>query len=224
MDLPTMGLKENDRLEAGGDVKDIGDIESMTPPFTVFFWRRSDETLCRHRNPLWRTDLGMNFDACGTIDMLHAVHLGVMQSWGKVALWEMLLNEVYGHRADSDDRLANSCLVIRGALTRWLKIRRATYPAEVLTEVNDFTPSMVGTHTHPAFKLKGAETWCFALFLVHELELHGSRVGVRGPRLLMAGRCLVDIVMATRQHGWVMPPTTIEEQCCKKAYVRYEKM
>ena len=52
VDLPALGLLKRDRLEPSHEVPDIGPIESVDTPFVATFWRRSMETMARHRNPI----------------------------------------------------------------------------------------------------------------------------------------------------------------------------
>jgi hypothetical protein len=209
-DVIEKGLKEGDRLEPSDEVRDIGEFQSLAVPFVATFWRRGDETLCRHRNPLWQREVGMAFEKCSTVDVLHGMHLGVLQVWARITIWFLLLAGVYGQPADAADRLANACLVVRSRLAAWAKERRVANPEEVLTMLNDFTANMVGSSGSQTLKLKGGETWTFSLFLVHQLETHLVRLGSNGHRLLMAGRCLLDIVLEMRRHGWVIPKDAIQ--------------
>ena len=51
--IPELRLEAGDRLEPGPLLADVAAFEQLTPPFSVCFWRVSEETHARHRNPLF---------------------------------------------------------------------------------------------------------------------------------------------------------------------------
>ena len=55
--LPSLGLLKGDRLEPSGNLMDVGQLESVTT-FSLWltFWRQANETIARHRNPLFSRD------------------------------------------------------------------------------------------------------------------------------------------------------------------------
>ena len=69
-------------------------------PLHLVCWRRSEETLCTHRCPLWDIDIGITPSKTIAIDLMHTLHLGVMQEYAKEAVWLLLLSPVWGIRAD----------------------------------------------------------------------------------------------------------------------------
>ena len=57
VDMPQIGKEKNDRLEPCATVQDVGEtfdnlVVDHSRPIRVCFWRRSEETAIRHRNPL----------------------------------------------------------------------------------------------------------------------------------------------------------------------------
>ena len=84
-DVPDLGLATHDRLEPSAQLPDLGESGSVPIAGTlqVVFWATSRETMARHRCPLFSTALGT--DPCRTVafDTLHALYLGVMNTFCK---------------------------------------------------------------------------------------------------------------------------------------------
>ena len=74
--IPELNLMSGDRLEPCEALRDIGKFESLVVPVTVTFWRTADESLARHRNPLFSAELGTSPSRTLTIDVLHALYPG----------------------------------------------------------------------------------------------------------------------------------------------------
>jgi hypothetical protein len=210
-DLLEFGLAVHDRIEPSSDLPDVGLFESTAPPFIAVFWRRGEESLCRHRNPLFSESYGVSAESSLTVDTLHAFYLGVMNTWCRVAVWILLLSGVYGVRATSDDSLTVCCLSLRSALFVWYGIRRRDFPDEVLTQLNDLTPAMLGSQWSPKCKTKGAETWAFLLFLLSEIRKYGTRLGDDFHRIRVAGECLESMVLIWRRCPWKVPSGDIQD-------------
>lgn len=209
--LPEFGLRVGDRLEPSPSLPDVGKLADAALPIVLTFWRRSAESLCRHRNPLFRADLGLQVETALTVDILHAINLGVMNTWCRVAAWELLLSGVYGARASGPEGRTTTVLAMRAKLFAFYKRRRAQHPEEVLTHLNDLTPAMLGTVGKQRCKVKGAECWCLLLFLLEEIEQFGQRVGNNWQRLIMAGRCLESMIVGWRRASWVLSDQQIED-------------
>ena len=62
-DVPELGLRRDDRLKPCQGLPDIGELENIDTSVgtTVIFWRPSNDTLCRHRNPLLGDRTGLSF-------------------------------------------------------------------------------------------------------------------------------------------------------------------
>jgi hypothetical protein len=215
-DVPELGLSAGDRLEPSDSCPDVGAVSGLAPPFTLTFWRDSEESISRHRNPLFRASYGLAAETSMTVDTLHALYLGVMHVWCREAVWQLLTSGVYGASATSGADLVVCCLAMRTSLFNWYKARRAKFPSEGLTEVTDWIPSMVGKHGKPKLKTKAAETWSVLLFLVDELEKLRGLSGPHWQRLVMAGRRLESLVLRWRACSWTLPPHVIEDGLCRR--------
>ena len=162
--LPELGLVVGDRLEPSDSLHDVGKLRDAEVPLDVVFWRRSEESLCRHRNPLLTADVGLSTDKALTVDTLHALYLGVMLVYCRVTVWVVLHSGVYGHGVGGEAGLVPAVLAIRHALFGFYDRRHAALPEENLTRVSDMVPAMLGTSADPKLKTKGAETWGFLFF------------------------------------------------------------
>ena len=77
------GLMQNDRLEPNAGLMDVGKLEQVTEfPARVSFWRRSRETLCTHRSPIFVSRLGVTPERSIAICGLHTLLPGPVLSWG----------------------------------------------------------------------------------------------------------------------------------------------
>jgi hypothetical protein len=184
--LPTLGLEANDRLEPSDELPDVCALETATLPCTVVFWRRSDDSLARHRNPLFCPELGLTPNQCLTTDTLHAMYFGPMKSWCTAALWFIVLSGFYGVIGTVAENTAAALLAMRHDLMQWYKASAVEFPN--LTRLSDLTPKMVGTRTQRKCKTKAAETWGLMLFLLSVFEQSLPFFGDDGAKYLAAGR------------------------------------
>ena len=77
-DMPEWGLLKGDRLEPIPTMIDIGGFDGINMfPFSVCFWRRSLETVCRRRNPLFDERIGITIENVIAVDSLHTNAQGV---------------------------------------------------------------------------------------------------------------------------------------------------
>jgi hypothetical protein len=216
--LPELGLRLDDRLEPSDPVPDVGLFDECAVPFQATFWRCSEESLTRHRNPLFAAaETGLSV-ARLCVDTLHCLYLGVMKFWCRITMWKMFACGYYGLLGTADENLIAAVLVMRSNLFDFYKKRRAEHPGEELTQVADFTPKMCGSRSDQACKTKGGETWGFTLFLLTEIRTIGPVQLPDHDRLLLAGQSLERIVCIWNEHGWVIPAQALEDAClnCQK--------
>jgi len=76
-DIPGLRLRKHDRLEPSVGLADISKLDQLEVPATITFWRVSNESVARHRNPLFRDTAvtGLSLSSL-TADLLHAFYLG----------------------------------------------------------------------------------------------------------------------------------------------------
>ena len=181
----------------------------------VVFWRCSNESVSRHRNPLFDIALGITVDGTMTVDFLHCLHLGVFQHYCKIVVWMLLESAIWSSTAtNQDERHEVAVLCLRSELGLWYDARKRTHPGEDLTVLHDLTVKMLGTKDAPALKMSGAETWGFLMFLVDGLEKHGAALGVEARRLREAGLLLIRFMTILATGGATLEPHELQDLAC----------
>ena len=183
------------------------------------FWAVGEESLSRHRNPLLRKSLGVTALSL-TVDTLHTVYLGIMNSFCMFVIWRCLLAHVWSTGSTLEEVVEKTVIVARSRLHAWHRRRHVEKPREVLTVVHDFTKGMIGTRDDKKCKTKGHETWSLMLFLLDELSRY-PKVPDQG-RLLRAGRALEDMVKVWKLSKWRM--SAIQIQRTFDAFNRFVSM
>jgi len=216
--IARLGLEANDRLEPSATLHDVAQFDALSTPCTVVFWRPSAESLARHCNPLLVGELGLDPCACLGVDVLHAIHLGVLKTWARVAVWAALDSGIYGTTGTTDEKFHGAVLAFRAQLMQWYKQRHAQYPTEHLTRVGDFTHKMVGGPSNQQLKTKGAETWGIANFLIWLYDQYKHRLGAEWQRIMRAGHAIVRVVNIINNHKgqWVMPEAARKDTIIKR--------
>ena len=212
-DLPALALRQGDRLEPSHVLDDIGAFERFPIGEVATFWRRSEEGGARHRNPCFMADMGLSGDRCLTFDVLHCLHLGVMNTYCAVSLWEILDSGVFG-LATSQDHLQHAVAVMRNRMIQFYADHRRLHPGSPLTEVSDLTLGRLTTREAGVLKTKGAETYGMLKFVLHVLDVYGQSVP-QHDRLSQAGTGLLRLVEIWRTSKWRLAPAEIEEHRCK---------
>ena len=160
-DVPELCLRMNDRLEPSVELRDVALFEDLQPPCSVVFWRHADESLARHRNPLFEANVGVTPTRSLTVDTLHCLYLGVINVWCKIAVWALLGSGVYG-QVGVERKLrwppSSHC-----GHPSWLGIGGAPRRSQRkgVTRVSDLTLNMLGARQDPTCKTKAAEPWAW---------------------------------------------------------------
>lgn len=177
VDLPDLHLLRKDRLEPHEGLPDVAAFDAIsTFPCRVLFWRRSNETRCRHRNPLFDRAIGVTIDSLA-VDKLHSLYLGPAQVWSCHALWKLLVSDVFETGLRGEPLYKESLQRILAQLWPWYKRRRAERPNEELCEIQALTVKMLGNKpTTPQLNLKAKETKDFFPFVLEVLKTMQRRV------------------------------------------------
>ena len=192
-------LDEGDRLEPHSGLMDIAEFDAITTfPAQALFWRRSNETLCTHRSPLFNYRIGITPTKSIAIDALHTLFLGPMLVWGKLALWCLLLAGIWGtFESNNEERLRVAIMAMRAALMHWYSQEQAQ--GRFHTRIDYMTSKMIGTQSKQALKLKAMEAYGFIQFLVHCLLTYPSP---NTHALRAAGQLLIQFVQIMKDsHG-----------------------
>jgi hypothetical protein len=214
-DIANLGLLAGDRLEPTPSLLDVADFEGLPIGTEVIFWRTSEDTIARHRNPLFNKALGLAPNRCLAIDTLHGWNFGPLKNWCKVAIWYLLASGFFGVLGTAEENILVSLLMLRNAL----HIFYTTAANRKLTRVHDFTIKMLGTQATPQCKTKAAETFGVMLFLIDQLRTHRERLSDESAILLEAGECLATVTNIWNTHGTQIPDDAI--QLCFNNYSRY---
>jgi len=189
-----LGLLPGDRLEACPWILDVGEYDNISQfPAPVRFWRPSMETLARWRNPVFNQKWGLTPARAITVDLMHALNLGVMLVFAQFVVWFMITNNVWAECTTIEETVNLSVHAIRHELRTWYRQRSEAHPDEVLTKVK-WGRKTVGDSHERALRLKASQTWTFLLFLIAQLEKHVRRLGAEGARLLAAAKALENFV------------------------------
>ena len=214
-DVPALGLRRGDRLEPSPALPDVSRFEELPADtgHAIVFWRPSEETLTRHRNPMFDADIGVTPNRSLTIDDLHCLYLGVFKIYAMTALWFLLTSGIFGDVGVAEENLMIALMVLRHALNEFSKARPE------LTRLHDLTPKMVGENSKRVLKTKAMETWTVLLFVVEQLRIHADRLPEGHLRLAEAGEALRSIVEVFRVNGVIVPPDQVQR--CFELYGRY---
>ena len=195
-------LKTGDRLEPCPEMPDIMQIWNIPSlPRTILFWRCSNEVMARHRNPLFR-----NCDPYRvlTIDVLHGLHLGPMQSLVKEVFHVALVSNAWCSDYQTlDEQFTVSVDRLRSDLFYWYK---KIAPKDV-TRLGDLTKKMVGTRNHPQLKTKAMETWGLLLYCDHLIR---SRPNIVTAKMKIGVESMIGIVSIMRNNGMEIPQQQLQ--------------
>ena len=168
-DVPEVGLLAGDRIEPTERLPDVSLFEQLCPGVLdkaeVTFWRRSEETICLRRSPLWNADVGITPERVVCLDVMHTMHLGCMQDLCMTITMRLInVGTCRGTGATEKETMQAAVRFLKRDLLMWYRVRARLKPKEKLTEVQDFVSAMLGSKSHPAFKLKAGETMGFLYF------------------------------------------------------------
>jgi hypothetical protein len=81
------------------------------------FWRTSNETLCRHRCPLFDAGLGIAPTATIALGLFQTLHLGPMQAWCNMVMRTLFTCQMWGlAEATEPERLQAAVFALRAEL------------------------------------------------------------------------------------------------------------
>jgi hypothetical protein len=159
----------------------------------IVFWRPSEEFATRHRNPIFDVSIGISPQSSLTVDLLHALFLGVLLLQCKVVVWFLINAGMWSTIGTMEERFSTSCMAIGIALKTFFRSRKASHPDEDLTRFR-VSRKLFGSTAEPSLKTKGAQTWSMCLFLIATLDSAVARFGDEGRRLHESLKALRDFV------------------------------
>jgi hypothetical protein len=210
-------LLAGDRLEPTPTLMDVGaGFDRISQfPCPVQFWRPSANTICHHRCPLFDKSIGITPTDTIRLDLLHALFLGPMHSWCKLAMWMVLMCGAWGSiETTAVELLTIAVLSMRAELMRWYKVRHQLFPSEVLTRVSDLTVKMVGAKDDRKLKTKAMETYGLMFFLTDMLEKYKVQIGSKAAPMREAGQMLARYVEIVKEGDMNLTPSALQECNC----------
>lgn len=222
VDVPALGLLKNDRLEPCPTLPDVCSFSEVERfPFPCVFWRTTEETLSRHRNPVFDDSLGVTITGSLTIDTLHAQYLGNIHGLCKLILWKLLRSGLWGELGTQDQQVAIAMLALSREISAFYKQRRREKKRK-LTCIQALNKRLLGAPSEPTLKTKGAETWGLLLFLTHTLRRHMHRLPPDFAPLLEAATCLENLMQIFDEGPVRLPDATVQR--CWELYARFCEM
>jgi hypothetical protein len=210
-DFPLLRLKQGDRIEPSAELRDVAAFDQLELPATVLFWRPACETLTHHRNPLLCSELGIGYDSL-IVDVLHCMHLGVLQRYVSFCLWSLILANSFKVRATGEDELiALSAGRVRALLFEFYpRYKRLDPDHSTLTELNDFSVKTLGPKGAYVLKTKAAMTRPLVPFTLELLQKFGGSLPHQAA-LHAGGTALNRILLVMRAHADVMPSSAVQD-------------
>lgn len=212
--LNRFGLQAGDRLEPTVEMPDVSLLDKTKSfPIHLTFWRRTDQTVTLHRNPIFDDALGITISSL-LVDNLHCFYLGVLKDFSTHAFWEMLHAdcwEVGGHRT-LDERVLLTTRLVSGELTAFYDQWQRERPHYPLTLIQEFSAGMVGSNAKRCLRLKASENKAFFFYLLSALRRRYRRM-VRGDAWMAAATALDLLIDSMRACPLVPSPAAAQVHC-----------
>jgi hypothetical protein len=204
-------LLVGDRLEPHASCMDVEAVENISVfPCLLLFWRRTRETLCTHRCPLFDETLGISPTRSIAIDIMHTLFLAPIPIWCGIVLWMLLKGNIWGaFESTNEERVKVSVLACRAALLMWYADEQRA--GRFHTRVNYISRKMLGSEGS-ATKLKAMEAYGFLQFLLHMLSVHRQRFE-NADALIVAGEAVHKMVQLMKISPVRLPMSTTQDPC-----------
>ena len=180
-------------------------------PITLTFWNFRQNRI-KHRNPLMDPAFGMTPHRL-IVDMLHAIHLGVLQLFSRELVWMMFWSGVFCdvRNKTEPEWLAASVVVLRAELSLWESQYQAATNHKI-TQIQKLTAAHFGSLRSRTLKIKAAENKYFFYFL--HSKLSSTLVLDKIPQKLYwkgAADSLEKLVRILEVSPWHMATANIQE-------------
>ena len=213
VDMDEHGLKKGDRLEPTHDFPDVGRFVPEQAPRRAKFWRSTEQTSTRWRNPIFDEGTGVDLN-CLCFDWLHTLSLGVFQVVCGHVVQELLAKNPFGFAGAIGENL------LKLGIARVSKELKDFIKSELVAKGHGHTRvpvvknSSFGTPAEPELKFLGAQTNTFLRFC-HQVLLprFGASLGERLVHFNAAIKSCVEVLDLIRDHDYVMPPEQNQQFC-----------
>ena len=210
-DVPHLGLRLGDRVEPSSSLWNVSHIFKLRQfPCDIVFWRCSTETLTKHRNPLIDSVLAFGPERI-LVDLLHALFLGVLKELCTTIVWELILSNAYDFPVamTGTELHIQSAMRISVELTLFYVKWKTDHPDQHLTQIQQFSLTMVGSSFKRCCKTKGAETKGFFFFLLDQLRKRQARLQ-RGDIWVACAEAMASLILAFASYPMVMTDDMVQ--------------
>ena len=211
--IGTVKLQQGDRLEPSFSLPIVHVFKSCQTPITITFWRMENNSLSKHRCPIFDVELSVSVPFTLCIDALHCVYLGWMKDFCKFVIWWLIENDGFGVWSTNDEKLANTVSIVAQDLKRWYSKRAKLHKGENLTRISYFSARIVGDFADPHPRTKGAETWGFLLYLTDKLKAREVNLGLDATRLRRAAEACIGMIKV-----WKAQPVKFSEAAISECF------
>ena len=166
----------------------------------------------RRRCPILCRALGVTLEGL-IIDMLHCLHLGVLQKYVMFCWWSLSENNARGVMASNEEELFSlSVHRLRSDLFHWYPVHRARRPDEVnaMTQLTYLTPKTLGPKGSNLLKAKAAMTRPLVPFTTHLLTTMPNKAPHQ-VALLTGGEALDKILVLLKEAPRNPPPQVVQD-------------
>ena len=196
--LPDFGLHLGDRLEPSPAMPNIGAgfDKHDTFPVKLLFWRRKNETLSRHRNPLFEPETGINPYEVICIDGMHTNSEGTLQQFCSFVVHHCHKHDIWRvGRVIKTNLFVYSMMRLLQDFKKWRNQQSEDIQDLVLTTTT------FGSVYKPAFHLKAGQTNIFLKFIISLVEEHYYRLPKAGV-ILECGKSLLWLITGLKGKGF----------------------
>jgi len=208
--MKSLGLKKGDRLEPSPTLPNIGEgfdtIDEF--PCTILFWRRSKETLCRHRNPLFAPETGIDPYDVICIDGMHTNSEGTVQQFCSWVVHHFVNHDLWKvGRAVQLNHFNFSIMRMQTEFKLWCSQQNASFGCSSGEKIDcfQFGPSSFGTATQPSFHMKAGQSNTFLRFILDVVRKYQSSVP-RAAEILSCGKHFLFLVSWLKDKPYALLP------------------
>jgi len=218
MAFPELGLRVGDRLEPSANLRDVAEYDSLPLPSEVVFWRCSSEASTKHRNPMFSRSLGVTLSSM-VVDMLHALHLGVLQKYVAFVWWSLIWRNAWSVTATNEEELiVLSVHRLRADLYAWYPSYTFGEGGPNATKLSDLSLKTLGPKGAYMLKTKGAMTRPLVPFCIYLLRRYNG-ILANHAAALKTGEALDRILVVLKGQSHVVSATAIQAQNNKRVCV-----
>ena len=192
--LPNTVLAQGDRVEPmDGGVWDWQQIFAEDSPTHVCFWRPRKQTMAKHRNPLFDSEIGTDVWNTVAVDCMHTWFLGIFQQYLAALLWAMLAANLSSSTSPTaENRNQENMAKLNRTLQKFYRDTEHSDP-EIKFSKMELKMEVLGKQKSNLLSVKAAETLGLLHFMVTFLPTVRSSM-VRSASVVSGRQFIVEVV------------------------------